>query len=53
MPPASGPVDPNANRYRTPLPMPALDKFDDAGASRLYDSGDIVVYDLQGSDYAP
>jgi hypothetical protein len=54
--PASGayfPVDPNANRYRAPLPQIALDKFDDAGASRLYDSGDIVIYDLQGSDYAP
>jgi hypothetical protein len=54
--PASGayfPVDPNANRYRAPLPISALDKFDDAGASRLYDSGDIVIYDLQGSDYAP
>jgi hypothetical protein len=54
--PASGsyfPVDPDANRYRAPLPLTALDKFDDSGASRLYDSGDIVVYDLQGSDYAP
>ena len=54
--PASGayfPVDPNANGYRTPLPLTALEKFDAAGASRLYDSGDIVVYDLQGSDYAP
>ncbi len=54
--PASGayfPVDPNANRYRHPLPLAPLEKFDSAGASRLYDSGDIVVYDLQGSDYAP
>ncbi len=54
--PASGsyfPVDANANRYRHPLALAGLVKFDSAGASRLYDSGDIVVYDLQGSDYAP
>jgi hypothetical protein len=54
--PASGayfPVDPNANRYRTPLKFSSLDKFDDSGASRLYDSGAVVIYDLQGSDYAP
>ncbi len=54
--PASGayfPVDPKANTYRKPLPLSALQKFDGAGASRLYDSGDIVVWDLRGSDYAP
>jgi hypothetical protein len=54
--PASGsyfPVDPKANAHRKPLSLRALQKFDGAGASRLYDSGDIVVWDLRGSDYAP
>jgi hypothetical protein len=53
--PASGqyfPVDLNAGRYTRPLPLTDLTKFNRvAGVSRIYDSGDIVVYDLQGSAY--
>jgi hypothetical protein len=53
--PASGqyfPVDPNASKYTRPLPLADLTKFDDVpGVARIYDSGDIVVYDLQGSAY--
>ena len=36
-----------------PLPPAALTKFDDAvGVSRIYDNGDIHLYDLRGSRYA-
>lgn len=53
--PASGqyfPLDPNAGKYRHPLPLSDLTKFDRvAGVARIYDSGDIVVFDLQGSSY--
>jgi len=53
--PASGqyfPVDPNAGTYARPLPLADLIKFDHVpGIARIYDSGNIVVYDLQGSAY--
>ena len=53
--PASGayfPVDPNAERYRSPLPRTDLEAPDRvAGVSRIYDSGDISLYDLRGSAY--
>jgi len=53
--PASGqyfPDDPNAGRYLRPLPLTGLTKFDHVpGVARVYDSGDIVIYDLQGSAY--
>ncbi len=53
--PASGayfPVDPNAGRYRSPLPRTDLEAPDRvAGVSRIYDSGDIRLYDLRGSAY--
>jgi hypothetical protein len=53
--PASGqyfPVDPNVGKYARPLPLADLTKFDHvAGAARIYDSGNIVIYDLQGSAY--
>ena len=53
--PASGayfPVDPNAGRYRSPLPRADLEAPDRvAGVSRIYDSGDIRLYDLRGSAY--
>ena len=53
--PASGqyfPVDLNSGTYTRPLPLADLTKFDRVpGVSRIYDSGDIVVYDLQGSAF--
>lgn len=53
--PASGqyfPVDPNAGKYTRPLPLAGLTKFDHVpGVARIYDSGNIVVYDVEGSAY--
>jgi len=53
--PASGsyfPVDPQAFRHTEPLDPQGLAKFDDVpGVSRVFDSGHIVVYDLQDSSY--
>jgi hypothetical protein len=53
--PASGqyfPVDPNAGKYTRPLPSAGLTKFNVVpGVARVYDSGDIVIYDLEGSAY--
>ena len=53
--PASGgyfPVDPHAGRYRSPLPRAGLEAPGHvAGVSRIYDSGDITLYDLRGSAY--
>jgi hypothetical protein len=53
--PASGSyfaADPNAERYRAPLPRSALRAVDAVpGVSRIYDSGDIRLYDLRGSAY--
>jgi hypothetical protein len=53
--PASGqyfPIDPDAGRYTRPLPRAGLTKFNHIqGVARIYDSGNIVVYDLQGSAY--
>ena len=53
--PASGqyfPVDPNAGKYTRPLPLADLTKFNQVpGLARIYDSGNIVIYDLMGSAY--
>jgi hypothetical protein len=53
--PASGqyfPVDPNAGKYIRPLPLAGLTKFNHVpGVARIYDSGNIVIYDLEGSAY--
>jgi hypothetical protein len=53
--PASGqyfPVDPNAGKYTRPLPLADLTKFNHVpGVARIYDSGNIVIYDLEGSAY--
>lgn len=55
--PADGeyfPDDPLTHQHTRPLPIENLDKFDHVtGTHRIYDSGDIVIYDLQGSQYAP
>jgi hypothetical protein len=38
----------NTNRHTTPVSPGALAKFDTVeGAGRIYDSGDIVVYDVE------
>lgn len=37
-----------------PIPLADLTKFDDVpGVARVYDNGDIVIYDLQGAQVAP
>jgi hypothetical protein len=41
--------DPDAGRYRSPLPKMDMTKFDRAqGVARIFDAGDIVIYDLTG-----
>jgi hypothetical protein len=53
--PASGqyfPVDPNVGKYTRPLSLADLTKFNHVpGIARIYDSGNIVIYDLKGSAY--
>ena len=53
--PASGqyfPIDPNANTYTHPLSAADLAKFNYIpGVARIYDAGNIVIYDLNGSAY--
>jgi hypothetical protein len=53
--PVSGqyfPVDPNVGKYTRPLPLAGLTKFNHVpGVARIYDSGNIVIYDLKGSAY--
>jgi hypothetical protein len=55
--PASGsyfPDDPRAGQHTRPLPKADLTKFNHvAGIRRIYDSGNIVIYDLRGSRYEP
>ncbi len=50
--PASGkyfPIDPNAGSYKHPLPVADLTKFNQvASIARIYDSGNIAIYDLNG-----
>ena len=37
-----------------PIPLADLTKFNHVpGVSRVYDNGDIVIYDLQGAKVAP
>ena len=43
-------VDPEAGKYKHPLSAADLDKFNKAqGVDRIYDSGNIVIYELPGS----
>lgn len=53
--PASGqyfPGDPPPGTYTRPLPLADLTKFDHVtGIARIYDSGNIVIYDVEGSAY--
>jgi hypothetical protein len=42
-------VDPHAGQVTSPIPLQNLDKYDGMpGVNRLFDSGDIVIYDLRG-----
>jgi hypothetical protein len=43
------PDDPSAGRYTSPLPVADLNKFNNPGFARIYDSGNIVIYELAGS----
>jgi hypothetical protein len=44
------PVDPRAGKYTHPLPAADLDKFNHVpGVGRIYDSGNIVIYELPGT----
>jgi len=55
--PASGkyfPNDPEAGHYTRPLPVADLAKFGRVpGVARIYDDGNIVIYDLAGGQGAP
>jgi hypothetical protein len=47
-------ADPGVALRTTPLPRSSVTKFGRIpGVSRVYDSGNIGVYDLRGSSYAP
>ena len=42
-------AEPDAGRHTTPIPLAALQKFDGLrGVTRIYDSGDIIIYDVGG-----
>jgi hypothetical protein len=42
-------AEPDAGRHTTPIPLAALQKFDGLrGVTRIYDSGDIIIYDVRG-----
>ena len=51
--PAEGgyyPGDPDTGKHTAPLPRAGLTKFDGVpGVSRVYDSGDIEIYDMRGA----
>jgi len=53
--PASGTYFPgDTTGYNHPIPIADLNKFNRVpGVARVYDSGDIVIYDLQGAQDAP
>ena len=43
-------VDPNAGRWKHPLPLIDMNKFNNApGVARVFDDGNIVIYDLFGN----
>jgi hypothetical protein len=48
------PDDPLASRHDRPIPLEELTKFDRLpGARRVFDGGDIVIYDTRGVSHAP
>jgi hypothetical protein len=47
-------VDPNVGKYKHPLPAANLDKFNHVpGVNRIYDSGNVVIYELPGLQHEP
>jgi hypothetical protein len=53
LPPYAG-GDPRGKDYTRPVPAAALAKFDQTpGVSRVFDSGDIVIYDVRGLTGGP
>lgn len=47
-------AEPNAGRHTMPFPVSGFEKFDELSeASRIYDSGSIVVYDVSRLSAAP
>jgi hypothetical protein len=55
--PASGqyfPIDPDAGRYTHPIALADLNKFNQVPqVARIFDAGDVVIYDLGGESDAP
>jgi hypothetical protein len=46
--------EPGTHEHNEPIPLAALTKFDMlSNVSRLYDSGDIVIYDVRALSHAP
>jgi hypothetical protein len=42
-------AEPDAGQHTTPFPLASLQKFDGLpGVTRIYDSGDIIIYDVRG-----
>jgi hypothetical protein len=42
-------AEPDAGNHTTPMPLASLQKWDTLpGVARIYDSGDIVIYDIRG-----
>ena len=54
--PAGGqyfPDDPRAGKYTRPLPAADLSKYASISSiARIYDSGNIVIYDLEGEPHS-
>jgi hypothetical protein len=47
-------AEPDAGRHTTPIPLASLQKFDGMdGVTRIYDSGDIIIYDVRALVDAP
>jgi hypothetical protein len=47
-------AEPDAGNHKVPIPIEALEKFEGRpGVSRIYDSGDIRIYDVSGLVDAP
>jgi hypothetical protein len=47
-------AEPDGGNHTTPMPLASLQKFDGLpGVARIYDSGDIVIYDIRGLVIGP
>jgi hypothetical protein len=46
--------EPDSGNHTTPMPLAAVQKWESyQGVTRIYDSGDIIVYDIGGLTDAP